>query len=148
MNKPAGYVLWPVEHDDPDITEKQQRTIFKRVLWEAYRQGRFIVVCDEQFGLENELGLKKEINRNLTKGRSNGCAEWGGTQRPAHVSLWSYQAQHLFIGSDPDEETMKRLSQLGSGIGKEYIFAAIGSLGEHEFVYINRDEKSMCIVGA
>lgn len=148
VNKPAGYVLWPLEHDDPDVTDKQQTTIFRRLMRYGYRKGNFIVVADEIYSLEKELNLTPDMRRIWTKGRSNGCGLWGGTQRPAFVSLWAYQAQHIFIGNDPDEETIKRLGQLGAGIPKEWVMATVRSLGKYEFCYLNREERSMCIVGA
>lgn len=148
VNKPKGYVLWPLEHDDPDVTDQQQKTIFRRLMRWAYRKGRFIVVADELYSLEKELDLTSDMRRIWTKGRSNGCGLWGGTQRPAFVSLWAYQAQHLFIGNDPDEETQKRLSQLGAGIPKEWLLAVIASLKQYEFCYVNREDRTMCIVGA
>lgn len=148
FNKPKGYVLWPLEHDDPDVTDRQQTTIFRRFMRYAYRKGNFIVVADELFSLEQELGLTPDMRRIWTKGRSNGCAMWGGTQRPAFVSLWAYQAQHLFIGNDPDEDTVKRLGQLGAGVPKEWVMAVVSNLGKYEFCYLNREERSICIVGA
>jgi len=148
IQKPNGYVLWPLEHDDPDMTDRQQTTIFRRLMRFAYRRGNYIVVADEIYSLEKELNLTSDMRRIWTKGRSNGCGLWGGTQRPAFISLWAYQAQHLFIGNDPDEDTLRRLSQLGAGIPKEWVLAVVSSLGKYEFCYINRDERSMCIVGA
>lgn len=148
VNKPPGYVLWPLEHDDPDVTDKQQTTIFRRLMRQAYRRGRYIVVADEIYSLEKELNLTSDMRRIWTKGRSNGCGLWGGTQRPAFISLWAYQAQHLFIGNDPDEDTLKRLSQLGAGVSREWVLAVVSNLGKYEFCYLNREDRTMCIVGA
>lgn len=147
-SKPLGYVLWPLEHDDPDVTDAQQTTIFRRALRQAYRKGGFIVFADETYSLEHELNLERDMRRIWTKGRSNGCGLWAGSQRPAYISRWAYQAQHLFLGHDPDEAVQKRYGEIGAGIGGEWVKAIVASLGRYEFCYINREERTVCIVGA
>lgn len=147
-NRPTGYVLWPLEHDDPDMTEAQQTTIFRRALRQAYRSGGYIIFADETYSLEHELNLEKDLRRIWTKGRSNGCGLWAGSQRPAYISRWAYQAQHLFLGHDPDQSVQRRYGEIGAGINSEWVTAVVASLARFEFCYINREERSMCVVGA
>lgn len=146
--KPAGFVVWPQEHDDPDVTDKQQTTIFRRLMRERYRAGKSLLVCDELASLESELGLQKDVNRILSKGRSNGCGMWGFSQRPVYINRLAFQAQHLFLGNDPDELVQKRYGEIGAGIGSDWVRAVVASLQRYEFCYINREDRTMCIVGA
>jgi hypothetical protein len=148
ISKPPGYVLWPLEHEDPEVTDTQQTTIFRRCLRQTYRQGNAIVIADETYSLEHELHLERDLRRIWTKGRSNGDGLWAGSQRPAYISRWAYQAQHLFLGHDPDKDVQKRYGQIGAGISEEWVTHVVSNLGRFEFCYINREERTMCIVGA
>jgi len=147
-SKPAGYVLWPLEQDDPDLTDQQQTTIFRRALRDAYRRGNFIIFADETYSLEHELNLDKDLRRIWSKGRSNGCGLWAGSQRPVYIDKLALQAQHIFLAHDPDEEVQKRYGQIGAGISTDWVRATVASLQRFEFCYINREDRSMCIVGA
>lgn len=147
-SKPPGYVLWPLEHDDPDLTDRQQATIFRRALRERYRKGKTIIFADETYSLEHELGLEQDLRRIWSKGRSNGCGLWAGSQRPVFISRWALQAQHLFLGNDPDKQVQKRYGEIGAGIDSAWVEAVVSNLKRYEFCYINREDRTMCIVGA
>lgn len=147
-SKPNGYVLWPIEHDDPDVTDAQQTTIFRRALRQAYRKGGTIIFADETYSLEHELNLQRDLKRIWSKGRSNGCGLWAGSQRPVYIDKLALQAQHIFLAHDPDEEVQKRYGQIGAGISTEWVRAVVASLQRFEFCYINREDRTMCIVGA
>jgi hypothetical protein len=146
--KPRGYVLWPKETGDPDIDDERHTEIFRRAIREQYRRGDTIIFADETYSLENEMGLKTDLNRVWTKGRSMGTGLWAASQRPRYISLWAYQSHHLFIAKDPDESSKKRLAEIGGGIDPDVVLATIDKLERYEFIYINRDERTMCIVGA
>lgn len=146
--KPKGWVLWPIESGDPDLDDHRHRTIFQRAIRERYRKGSCITFADETFSLERELDLSKDLNRVWTKGRSMGDGLWAASQRPRYISLWAYQAHHLFLANDPDVESQKRLSEIGGGVDPEVVRTTLPTLKQYEFLYINRDERAMCIVGA
>lgn len=142
--KPTGYVLWPLETDNPDLDDVRHARIFRRALRAQYRTGDNITVTDETYSLEEEYKLTRDINRILTKGRSKGAGNWNFTQRAAYVTKWAYQAQHLFLGFDPSPEAQQRLVDIGGGIDVELVREVLPTLGKFEFLYLNRDERTMC----
>lgn len=142
--KPAGYVLWPLETDNPELDDVRHAGIFRRALRRQYRTGDNITVTDETFSLEDEYKLTRDINRILTKGRSKGAGDWNFTQRAAYITKWAYQAQHLFLGFDNDVDAQRRLSEIGGGVDVELVREVLPTLGEFEFLYINRGDRTMC----
>lgn len=145
--KPKGWVLWPRETDDPEVDDARHRMIFQRAIRERYKKGNTIIFADETYSLENELDLSTDLNRVWTKGRSMGTGLWAASQRPRHISLWAYQAHHLFIGKDPDIQAQKRLAEIGGGVDPDVVREQMERLERYEFLYINRDERTMCVVG-
>jgi hypothetical protein len=146
--KPRGWLLWPAETDDPDVDDARHREIFKRAIRQSYRKGKRIIFADETYSLENELNLSRDLNRVWTKGRSMECGLWAGSQRPVSISRWAYQAHHLFLGHDGDVDTQRRLGEIGGGIDAEVVRGIVMRLQTFEFLYINRDERAMCIISA
>lgn len=148
--KPPGWALWPRETGDPDYDDAMQERIFRRCLRERYNAAKKkpnIVVADEVYSLEKELGLTTELRRSWTKGRfGNGL--WAASQRAAYISAWAYQAQHLFLGFDPDKRSQDRYAEIGAGNDPDQITAILNSLGRFEFLYVSREERWMCIVEA
>lgn len=142
--KPSGYVLWPVETDNPDADDIRHARIFRYALRRQYRVGSNITVTDETYSLEEEYKLTRDINRILTKGRSKGAGNWNFTQRAAYITKWAYQAQHLFLGFDPSPEAQQRLADIGGGIDVDLVREILPTLGKFEFLYLNRDERTMC----
>lgn len=148
--KPPGWVLWPKETGDPDYDDLMQERIFRRCLRERYNAAKKkpnIVFADEVYSLEHELHLTPELRRSWTKGRfGNGL--WAASQRAAFISAWAYQAQHLFLGFDPDKRSQDRYAEIGAGNDPDQIKAILNSLALYEFLYISREERWMCIVEA
>lgn len=143
-----GWTLWPRHVYDPVVDDAQHHAIFRRAILDSYKRGDRILFADETYSLENELGLSSELRTVWTKGAAMGCGMWAATQRPAHISRWAYQAHHLFLGGEPDEDTQRRLSEIGAAVDAGKVRWILPRLGKWEFLYINRDEKAMCIVGA
>lgn len=149
--KPPGYVLWPVETGNPDLDDARHEAIFRRALRMMYNQAKkrpTIKFVDETYSMEHELHLSKELNRTWTKGRSVGDGQWAASQRPAYISQWAYQAQHLFIAFDPDERSRDRYGDIGAGFDPQMIKALVAGLERYQFLYISREERTMCIVEA
>lgn len=149
--KPPGYVLWPVETGNPDADDARHEAIFRRALRIMYQSARKhpnIAFVDETYSMENELHLKTDLNRIWTKGRSVGCGLWAASQRPAYISQWAYQAQHLFLAFDPDERSRDRYGDIGAGFDPQMVKALVAGLERYEFLYISREERTMCIVEA
>ncbi|MER7953059.1 hypothetical protein ABTY59_37340 [Streptomyces sp. NPDC096079] len=147
--KPPGWVVWPETTFDPDIDESRQKAVFRAAILDSYKRGDRILFGDETYSLENELpqgGLKKEVRTVHTKGRSMECGMWVASQRAAWISRWSYQAHHLFLGGDMDEDAQKRLGEIAAAVDKALVRRIVADLEEFEFLYINRNERTMCIV--
>lgn len=143
-----GWVVWPRHVYDPAIDDPRHRALFRRVILDCYKQGNRILLADETYSLEEELELSTELRTVWTKGAAMDCGMWAGTQRPAYISKWAYQAHHLFIGGDPDEDTQRRLSEIGAAVDPGKVRWILPRLEKWEFLYINRDDKAMCIVSA
>jgi hypothetical protein len=148
-SKPPGWVLWPKTSFDPDTDESRQYAIFRSAILNSYRRGDRILFADETYSLENELphgGLTKELRTVHTKGRSMKCGIWSASQRAAYINRWAYQAHHLFLGHDPDDDAQRRLSEIGAAVDKALVREIVGSLKQYEWLYIHRDSRTMCIV--
>ena len=148
QKKPPGYVLWPKETDNPDQDDWRHEHIFRRAIRALYKRGNSIIFADETYSLEQELGLKDDLRRVWTKGRSIGTGLWAASQRPVWISLWAFQAQHLFLGNDPDQKARERYGEIGAGFDPELIRTLTARLERYQFLYINREERTMCIVDA
>lgn len=146
--KPKGWVLKPRHAYDPYVDDVRHAEIFRRAILDSYRRGNRILFADETYSLEQELGLTPELRTVWTKGRSMRCGLWAATQRPVYISKWAYQAHHIFIGNDPDDDARKRLSEIGAAVDKQVVRSTVASLDRYEFLYVNRDERSICIVSA
>lgn len=144
--KPAGYVLWPKATGDPDQEDIRHARIFQRCLRSNYNRGMTITFADEAYSLENEYHLSKDMVRMWTKGGSMKSGLWIATQRPSFISRYAYQAQHIFLSNDPDKDTLKRYGEIGAGIDSDVIRALTMKLKMYQWVYINRDQRAICIV--
>jgi hypothetical protein len=147
--KPPGWALWPRHSFDPDVDESRQYAIFKTAILASYQRGDRILFADETYSLENELpngGLTKQLRTVHTKGRSMKCGIWSASQRAAYINRWAYQAHHLFLGHDPDDDAQKRLSEIGAAVDKALVREVVGKLRRFEWLYVNRDQRTMCIV--
>lgn len=145
--KPRGWTLWPPHVHDPRIDEPRHHLIFRRAILDSYKRGNRILFVDETYSLEEELDLSTELRTVWTKGRSMGCGLWASTQRPAYISKWAYQAHHLFLVNDPDEDTQRRLSEIGGAVDPGQVRWLLPRLKFREWLYVNRDERAMCVVG-
>lgn len=149
--KPPGWVLWPTETGDPDRDDLRHTAIFRNCLRSQYltaKKNPNITFADETYSLEKELGLDTELRRMWTKGRSVGAGLWAASQRPVWISRWAFQAQHLFLGHDPDVDMQKRYGEIGGGIDPDLVRSLTAGLKRYQFVYINREERAICIVDA
>jgi hypothetical protein len=149
QSKPPGWTLWPATTYDPDVDDSRQFAIFKSAIQDSYRRGNRILFADETYSLENELpngGLTKWLRTVHTKGRSMECGIWSASQRAAYINRWAYQAHHLFLGFDPDDDAQRRLSEIGAAVDKALVREVVGSLRQYEWLYIHRDTRTMCII--
>ncbi len=152
MKKPPGYVLEPAHFQDTEREEAHQRVVFKECIEEsyahAYGAGGRILFADEAYSLEKELDLARQLNRVLTKGRSHWCGMWYLSQRAAWISKWAYQAHHLFLARDPDPDARKRLADIGGAVDVDIVRSGLDRLELFQFVYVNRNDRTIGIVTA
>lgn len=149
--RPAGTVLWPKHSGDIDIDDVALYQILRACLVERYangrrRRGKNIVVVDEAQGID-DLGLRRYIDAILMRGAGMGVGGWNGSQRPFNISQNIYgQAEHMFLGYDPDKRSRKRFGEFGS-IDPEVIEEITNHLDPYHFLYIRRTGPYCCIVG-
>lgn len=146
--KPSGFILKPDHAFDPDVDTPRHRQIFRRAILGSYKKGERIIFADELYSLCEELDLDDELISVWTKGRSMEAGVWGATQRASHVPLWAYsQATHLFLAFDPDKKAQLRFSEI-SGMDPDLVKAVVFQLQRHEWLYINQEERTMCVISA
>lgn len=144
---PPGYILWPRHTYDPDIDDARMYREFRKAILGRYKQGNSIIVADEILGLVDELHLGREIRAVHTRGSGMGLGIWAMTQKPSHVGGWVYsQAEHLFLGWDPDKRNRDRFAEIG-GVDPEVVKHYVASLPRYTWLYIRRTGRRMCIVG-
>jgi hypothetical protein len=144
--KPPGWVVWPRHQFDPEVDDYNLWKIHRRAILSSYKKGRRIIAGDEAAGLK-ELGLEREINTVQQRGRSMGAGGWWASQRPYHIPLSIYsQAEHLFLGNDPDKRSRDRYSEIG-GIDPRIVAQITMRLEKWHFLYIRRTGRVLCIVG-
>lgn len=118
--------------------------LFERV----YHQGRWTIVVDE-FLLAERIGLKEQIERLLTQGRSDQITVVVGQQRPVMTSRFAIsQSTHVISfridGDDAKNLGEKTTSRILPFISENYNRSAtrnpdrVAVLGDHEFVYYHR----------
>jgi hypothetical protein len=118
--------------------------LFERV----YRQGRWTIVVDE-FLLAERLGLREQIERLLTQGRSDGITVVVGQQRPVITSRFALsQSTHVISfridGDDAKTLGERTTSRILPFVNENYNRSPTRNpdksalLGDHEFVYYHR----------
>jgi len=143
-----GYALWPPHSFDPDTDDEVLRREMRKAILDGYRKGDVIIVADETHGLMNDLNLGRELTAVHSRGAGMGVGLWCMTQKPTHIGLWAYsQAEHLFLGYDPDKRARQRFSEIG-GVDPELVEDVVKSLQKHEWLHIQRTGATMCIVSA
>lgn len=105
-------------------------------------------MADETYGLVNELGLHKLVTAVHSRGAGMGTGIWCMSQKPTHIGTWAYgQAEHLFLGNDPDKRARDRFSEIG-GVDPDVVKHYVASLEKYEWFYIRRTDRVMCIISA
>lgn len=113
-----GYILRPLVH--PMGSPKDENEVlaneYRRAIHSGYHakaKAPVILVADEAHQTHNDLGLRKDCEGPLMRGRPV-CAMWSLVQRGRYVSYMVYdQAEHVFIFYDPDITNQQRYSEIG-----------------------------------
>lgn len=145
--KPPGWVLWPKTTFDTDKDRDEQYRQFRPAILDSFERGNRILFLDELAGL-GRLGLSSELDDVYERAGAMGCGLWGGTQRPAHVTHYAYNAAvHVFIGMDRDQRNRQRYREI-SGQNPDEVYYNLNRLKKYEFLYLNANEQTMCIVSS
>jgi energy-coupling factor transporter ATP-binding protein EcfA2 len=145
--RPVGWAVWPHHTNDPEADDARHEQIFHDMHRKLYVKGDNIIFDDEVVSLVREMGMKADLTRIWTKGRSIGSGLWGATQRPAMVPLEMYdQAQHLFLGPIKDKRSQDRFGEI-SGVDPDLVVSVVRRLPRWHWLYIRQDEGTMCVVG-
>ncbi len=143
--KPAGWTVWPKHSFDPDRDDAMLYVKMRTAMMDAYKRGKRIVFADETLGL-SLLGLDKYMVVLWTRGREMPTGLWAATQKPSHIPLYAYnQATHLFLAKENDKRGRQRFGEI-SGFDARFIETLVMSLRKWEWLYINQDDDTICIV--
>lgn len=145
--KPPGWVVWPHFTSDPDADDVRMARIFHDLLRDRYVRGDSIVFADEVQGLVEEMGLKRDLVRLWSRGRSGGTGLWAATQRPYMAPQHMYSmAEHLFLAYTPDRRDQDRFAEIG-GMDPDLIIDVVKSLPKYHWLYIRRSDRVMAVIG-
>jgi hypothetical protein len=108
----------------------------------VWKQGGWTCYNDEEWYLEEELGLTKAINKLLTQGGGKGITMVLGAQRPTRISRFVIsQSTHVLCsnveGRDRKELELATTRRMG---------AVCSTLGRHEFAWFYRHTKEVVVV--
>lgn len=147
FKKPNGWTVWPRHTFDIETDDAHLEAVFRKCIRDSYRRGNRILFCDEIVGLSKELDLEQQIVAVHTRGAAMGTGVWAASQRPYYAPLTCYsQAEHLFLGRDPDARDRKRFGEIG-GIDPYLVDRETMRLERYQWLYIRRTGPQICIVG-
>lgn len=154
-----GWILIPLGKPDKDTAAKSENKVLQDEFGKAIRANYHtspkrprITVVDESHQLQVELKLKEDVEAPLMRGRPDN-AVWSLIQRGRFVSYHCYEAEHIFIFYDSDDNNQERYSEIGD-VDKKEIVAITQNLetrqiGSGEIIsqclYMNRSGY-MCII--
>lgn len=123
--KSRGWIIRPLERagETPEAENKLITGEFRRGIHKSYQASikkPVILVVDEAHQAHNDLGLRKDCEGPLMRGRP-ACGVWSLVQRGRYVSYMVYdQAEWLLIFFDPDRDNQQRYSEIG-GVDKQVL---------------------------
>lgn len=154
--KPSGYLIWP-QFGDLDTDMERCAHLIHALLMERYSHGASrknkggILVMDDTMVIAKIMGLDKDMVTVLAMAGAMKLGLWIFVQKPTdsgRTTLWGYeQASHLFFTRGGDARMLTRYVEI---IGENGPLAkqVIPTLEPFQFLYVNKVEGHMCIVGA
>jgi hypothetical protein len=155
--KPSGYVVYP-PFGDLDRDMERCADVTRKLLMERYASGADkkknkggILVMDDTMVKAKIMGLDKEMVTILAMAGAMKIGLWIFVQKPTdsgRTTLWGYeQAKHLFFTRGGDSRMLSRYVEI-IGTNGQIAKHVIPTLAEYEFLYVDKVEDHMCIVGA
>jgi hypothetical protein len=121
--------------------EEQAREIWAafNIIW---KQGGWTCYNDEEWYLEEELGLTKAINKLLTQGSGKGISMVLGAQRPTRISRFVISQSTHVLCSNVEGRDRKELENATN----QRMGAVCSTLSHHEFAWFYRHTKEVIVV--
>lgn len=154
--KPSGYLIW-TQFGDLDTDMERCAALTRKLLMDRYAHGASrknkggILVLDDTMIKAKIMGLDKEMVTILAMAGAMDLGEWVFVQKPTdsgRTPLWGFeQATHLFLTKGGDDRMLSRYIEI---IGENGPMAkkVIPTLKPYEFLYVHKNEGTMCVVGA
>ena len=145
-------VVWPQRPEK--ATAEQENAVLRAKVREllawAERTGGWTIVIDETMFVNDELGLKAELNRLWYQGRSQRVSLVALMQRPSLVPRLAFsQADYLFMGKFNDKRDIETLRDIATVVPSEVMVAGVKSLSKprHEFLFVDvkRDQVAITV---
>lgn len=154
--KPRGYLVYP-KFGDLDKDMERCAEITEKLLMDRYAQGASrrnrggILVMDDTMVKAKIMGLDKPMVTILAMAGAMDLGLWIFVQKPTdsgRTTTWGYeQAIHLFFTKGGDARMMARYVEIIGELGP-IARQVIPTLQPYEFLYVNRVEGHICVVGA
>lgn len=137
------------KHDNPSWV--RARRIAGEAIDRAFQEGNWVLVVDEVRAFADaeppSLALTPPLENAWQRGGSQPLTIIGATQQPAKAPGSMYdQPRHVYLGHTLDVGRYQRISEIGGNT--ELIKRILPSLGQREFLYVDRHEHVMMIVKA
>lgn len=126
---------------EPELQQQQAQALalFRR----AWSDGGWCIYVDEEYYVEQELGLRQPVNTLLTQGRSKGISMVLAMQRPSWVSLFAIsEPTHVIIFQLGHKDDVRRVT----GATTEALAEPIRNLGRYEAIHYYRTENSYAVI--
>lgn len=131
-------VYWPDVGGLGSAGVERQREAVLDVLDSVWKDGGWTLFLDEVRYIDDQLGLRSELEQLLLQGRALGVTVVGSTQRPAHIPLEFYsEAHHLFLWRSNDRRNADRLGEIGGDVDAATIRQVVAGLVKHQVLYVN-----------
>jgi hypothetical protein len=155
--KPPGFVVWP-QFGDLNTDMERCAAITSKLLMERYAHGASgkntggILVMDDTMVKAKIMGLDKEMVTILAMAGAMDLGLGVFVQKPTdsgRTPLWGFeQSQHMFLTKGGDDKMLSRYAEIIGGQNGVVAKRVIPTLKTYEFLYVNKDEDTMCIVGS
>lgn len=121
--------------------EEQAREIFYAYKL-IYKHGGWTVYNDEEWYLEEELGLTRQINLLLTQGSGKGITVVASAQRPSRISRFVISQSTHVLSAGVEGRDVKVLADATS----PRMAPVVTGLARHEFAWFNRNTRDIVVV--
>lgn len=157
--KPSGYVVWAAGgqlHQDMERGSILTETVILDLYHSTATQKKKkltggVLVMDDTMVKAKLQGNDNTMTMMIAMSGALKLGMWLFLQKPTdsgRTPLWGFEnAAHLFFTRGGDKRMLQRYREIMGEFGDQAL-AIIPTLGDYEFLYLNRYDGHMCIVGA